>query len=325
MYCVYQTDKKLEEKIFLLQCSKDEFIQNMTKAVGNETYNAKVLNGISFNDIRVNSCFTDGYYFLINKNQYQLVAKHKQIKQGILISSVWFLTDLLFTWKIFPLETTLRNTIKIEEFEFKHMSRSCSCILRGSDTSGLRIVVSDLVDDLGIDPTDMIIFSKDEENKLFYGIRYPTSNLNSTYDHKMMIEYLEKRATERSCLILECGEDHIDPNDLNYLLDKYELTIVVVANSITDINPDIYDYLFVLEDRDEIHLNLIWSTFYSSISSFNIFCQKFQTIINDYGCVVINAEPKSILYYDFKLTEAWSDELRSDYSFKKDILEQFSE
>ena len=122
MYCVYQIDKNLDEKVFRLRCNKSDFITRLTDNICSE-YNARTLVGISFNDIRSYVCFTEAYYLLINGIQFQLVTKHKKNKKGFFNDSTWFETDILFTWKLLPLEEEndehLTNDIDQNMMEFQ--------------------------------------------------------------------------------------------------------------------------------------------------------------------------------------------------------------
>ena len=103
MYCVYQIDKNLDEKVFRIGNKKSDFIDRLTNVICSE-YDAKRLVGITLDHIRSCECFLNSYYFLINGIQFQLVVKHKKTKKGLFSDSIWFETELLYTWKLLPLE-----------------------------------------------------------------------------------------------------------------------------------------------------------------------------------------------------------------------------
>jgi len=103
MYCVYQIDKNLDEKVFRIGYKKSDFIDRLTNDICFE-HNAKRLVGITFDHIRSYECFTNAHYLLINGIQFQLVVKHKKTKKGFFSDSIWFETELLYTWKLLPLE-----------------------------------------------------------------------------------------------------------------------------------------------------------------------------------------------------------------------------
>ena len=274
MYCVYQTDKNLEEKLFLLKCTKDEFIQNVTSAVGEETYKAKVLNGIRPDDIRIHSCFSDGHYLLLNGNQYHLVVKHKKTRPGIFTDSVWFVTEILFMWKILPLEIVNKpiNKVKIDRFELKHMYNYSACILKGTDDLGSRIITCDLVDDLGLDENNLIIISKEEENKMFYGMRYPGANIYYEYNLDQVLTCLKPN----SCLVLELDNmpDCVKLKELIVKREDYQLSIILVLNNIVTFEN--FDYVYVLEGNNNSQLQLIRN--------------EYQILIDKYGCIVLDSK-----------------------------------
>lgn len=109
MFCIYQLDEVSNESIVDLIESKDDFLPKILEFIKSK-YGVKSLDGIQFDDIKNNMCFTNGHYLLNNENVIELVWKQEVVNKGLIYSTCHTEIKKLFTWKCLPL---LNKNIKI--------------------------------------------------------------------------------------------------------------------------------------------------------------------------------------------------------------------
>ncbi|ARF11282.1 packaging ATPase [Klosneuvirus KNV1] len=102
-YCIYQIDDKSNEKIINILDYEADFIDTIKENIGTK-YHYKLLESVSENDIKANSCFTENYYLLVNDKQIKLVQKYKKVSNGYMYNTSKDAINILFTWKMIPFE-----------------------------------------------------------------------------------------------------------------------------------------------------------------------------------------------------------------------------
>lgn len=103
MFCVYQVDDKMNEKIIKVVKTKTEFIDAIKEKIIDQ-FTIKSLEGITENDLKLNECFKDGYYLLMNDRQIKLVNKYRKIEKGYVFNSSSADVNVVFMWKMIPSE-----------------------------------------------------------------------------------------------------------------------------------------------------------------------------------------------------------------------------
>lgn len=103
MFCIYQSDSKLNETIVDLIGSRNEYLPKIMKLI-EDKFAVRILDGVHFHDIKDTQCFSEGYYLLNNGICVQLVLKYEVTNSGFIYSTTYMHAKILFTWKLLPLE-----------------------------------------------------------------------------------------------------------------------------------------------------------------------------------------------------------------------------
>lgn len=102
-YCIYQIDDQSNEKIISVIDDVTEFLENIKENI-KDKFNYKLLESLSENDIKVNNCFTENHYLLVNDKQIKLVQKYKKVNAGYIYSTSKDAVKVIYTWKLIPFE-----------------------------------------------------------------------------------------------------------------------------------------------------------------------------------------------------------------------------
>lgn len=103
MFCIYQMDDRMNEKIIKVLNSVNDFLNTVRGTIPNNI-TVKSIESLTENDINLNLCFTEGYYLLINDKLIKFVHKYTKTNSGIVYNTKSLVTDILFTWKLLPFE-----------------------------------------------------------------------------------------------------------------------------------------------------------------------------------------------------------------------------
>ena len=105
MYCIHQTDNKLNELIVDIIDSEIGFYDKVINLI-TDKYKYSIIENITIDSIKSSICFDEGVYLLKNRDNIQLVKKRKCILRGLIYNSTSFDVLILFTWKLIKFDPT---------------------------------------------------------------------------------------------------------------------------------------------------------------------------------------------------------------------------
>jgi len=112
MYCILQGDELGTVSIIGFLKDPKKLKSKIVKLIGNK-YNHRMMDQISFEQIKNNSCFESGHYLLNNGEEIQLVLKTPITKGKFSFCSLqYFTTNNIFLWKLVSYQNKInRNAI----------------------------------------------------------------------------------------------------------------------------------------------------------------------------------------------------------------------
>ncbi|QKF93472.1 VV A32-like packaging ATPase [Fadolivirus algeromassiliense] len=238
MFCIYQLDDKRNEKIIKVLKNESDFLNTIKENI-NKQFNVKLLETLNENDVKINDCFKDDYYLLVNEKQIKLIQKYKKIDKGYIYNSNSVDVNVLFTWKLLPFEcekpistenifikkptiitkkptiiTQNKNTIsKLSECSFSELNNSIEFteIEESKKNNNIMNEIMDNIDNLPDTETDMMFEYFANKDKL----------INQT---KLGIK--ESDFAECKLAKLNGGLIEFKKLDLNNMLDNSKICLV---------------------------------------------------------------------------------------------------
>lgn len=112
MYCILQIDENNTESVIGFLKNSGKFKSKIVKLISNE-YGHRLMDQVSFEQIRDNTCFQRGNYLLNNDFEIQLVAKEIMRTRGFCYNCEKYSTRSIFLWKLVPYGNVINKNANV--------------------------------------------------------------------------------------------------------------------------------------------------------------------------------------------------------------------
>lgn len=278
MYCIYQIDSSLVEKIIALIMTPNDFITIVKKQLPRETVITHLEN-IEI-DVLANSCFSCGYYVINNNTTVHYIHKQENIECGYIYNVTNLKLVKMFTWKLLPIESReflsdedtstdiefdipvkkikknddIKITKELNNFDLGAVNLGSHISIIAKRGSGKSVLVCDIINNLmqkGLKENDMYIISPCDKFSSFYGQKYHNATIDVEYKSDTIDNYLTTIKNNGTfnvpkCVVLDCCITSTNWNkqqslmELLYNARHYGITLILTTQ---------FPYGFTLELR----------------------------------------------------------------------------
>lgn len=204
------------------------------------------------------------------------------------------------------------STLSLKKFDINKLHNNPSvCIIIGRRGTGKSVLACDLLTHMGRN-TDNVVFTSSNSEVDLYRTKFPSETVYDEYGSSLIKnivngQRLKKETKELTTIVLDSGmyTNEIDTDNvirdiyINHI--RYQMSLILSIQHPLEISPALRsnsEYVFILRDANEFTRKKLHVHYAGIFPTFKSFCQILDQTTENYDCMVICNNSKSIRIED---------------------------